>query len=313
MNRVFTLAPKEDWIVDRFVKEWSEDNADITVADPTQADVVWLMANWCWSQVPRRLLSDKKVIQTVHHIVPEKFGQAQLEEFQYVDQVTDAYHVPNKHTEAFIRPLTQRPIHVINYWANDRIWRKTGDRNELRRKHGIPLDVVAYGSFQRDTEGSSIADGSFAPKLEKGPDLLADYFESYQRAVCGPKNSYVWRPHVVLAGWRRQYLIKRLDEIGVPYSYFEKPSQQVVNELYQTLDLYPITARCEGGPQALIECGLLGVKCVSRDIGIASAVLPSYAIGDDIASFGLIPTVPNVEHLRLPMGYEPYRQLIGSL
>jgi hypothetical protein len=28
--KVFVLAPKEDWIVDRFVKEWSEDNPDIT-------------------------------------------------------------------------------------------------------------------------------------------------------------------------------------------------------------------------------------------------------------------------------------------
>lgn len=313
MNKVFTLAPKEDWIVDRFVREWNADNGDIATDDIVNCDVIWLAANWCWSQVPRRLLSDKKVIQTVHHIVPEKFGQAQLEEFRYVDQVTDVYHVPNKHTEAFIRPLTQKSIHVINYWANDKIWKKTGDRAELRKKYGIPHNVIAYGSFQRDTEGSSIASGNFVPKLEKGPDLLADYFESHKRIFNTPGSSYVWRPHVVLAGWRRQYLTKRLDEIGIPYSYFEKPSQEVINELYQTLDLYPVTARCEGGPQSLIECGLLEVKCISRDIGIASAVLPSYSIGDNIASVGLIPSVPNVEHLRLPMGYEPYRKLIESL
>lgn len=123
MNKVFVLAPGEDWIVDRFVKEWNEDNADIAVIHPEQADVIWLMADWCFRQIDPGVLGAKKVITTIHHIVPEKFGSSELQDFQIRDRFTNVYHVPNRHTEAFIRPLTQKPIHVIPYWANDRIFK----------------------------------------------------------------------------------------------------------------------------------------------------------------------------------------------
>ena len=147
MKKVFVLAPGEDWIVDRFVKEWTEDNSDITVRYPYDADVIWLMADWAWRSVPQTFLLSRKVITTVHHIVPEKFGPAQLQDFQQRDQITTAYHVPNKYTEAFIRPLTQKPIHVINYWANQKIWRSTGTRESLRMKHGLLKDGYLVGSF----------------------------------------------------------------------------------------------------------------------------------------------------------------------
>jgi len=126
MNRVFVLAPNESWIVDRFVKEWNEDNGDISVLHPKDADVVWLHANWCWRRLADPgLLHGKKVITTVHHIVPEKFGTAELADFIACDKFTTVYHVPNRYTEAFIRPLTQKPIHVINYWANGSIFKMT--------------------------------------------------------------------------------------------------------------------------------------------------------------------------------------------
>lgn len=313
MKKVFVLAPGEDWIVDRFVKEWSEDNADITVSNPHDSNVIWLMADWSWRRVPQSFFLPRKVLTTVHHIVPEKFGPNELQDFQQRDQITTAYHVPNKYTEAFIRPLTQKPIHVIPYWANQKIWRPTGTRESLRMKHGLPKDCYLVGSFQRDTEGHDLK----SPKLEKGPDLLADYLDTLNDFKIsaeahliqgGFPNSSL---HVVLAGWRRQYIISRLEKVNIPYSYFEKPSQEVINELYQTLDLYPVTARQEGGPQSLVEAGLLGIPCVSRPIGIADAVLPRSAIANNV--FLTIPAIPDVEHLKLPVGYEPYRKLIESL
>lgn len=298
MKKVFVLAPREDWIVDRFTKEWNQDNFDISVASPADADVIWLMADWCWKNVDTDLLSLKRVITTIHHIVPSKFDDAAKYDFKKRDVYTDAYHVPNEHTKAFIQPLTKKPIHVINYWANDKIWRHTGTRKEIRNKYDIMSSEFIVGSFQRDTEGSDL----ISPKLEKGPDLLADFLEKLnaKRGI-----------HVMLAGWRRQYIIDRLTKAEIGWTYIERPSQETVNELYQTLDLYPVTARQEGGPQSLIECGLLGVPVVSRDIGIARQVLPPEAINDDVSL--AIPTIPNVEVLKLPMGYEPYRKLIESL
>jgi len=300
MNRVYVLPPKEDWIVDRFVKEWTEDNADITVPTPVQADIVWLLADWCWLGLARAgLLTNKKVITSVHHIVPEKFDPVAQHDFQLRDRVTTVYHVYNQRVHDFIRPLTSKPIHLIPYWANQKIWQRTGDKLELRRQYGVPEDAFVMGSFQRDTEGHDLK----TPKFEKGPDLLADYIEAYQAAH--------GTPHVLLAGWRRQYLISRLEKAQVPFTYLERPPHTVVNDLYQCLDLYPVTARTEGGPQSLIECGLLQVPVVSRPVGIAEQVLPPEAIKDNV--FDAVPTVPNVDSMLLPRGYEPYRALIESL
>lgn len=295
MTSVYLLKPNEDWIVDRLVREWTESNSDITVSDPHSADVIWLFADWCWKSIDPRLLMSKKVITTIHHVVPEKFGEHEKYDFYLRDKITDVYHVPNEHTGEFVSGFTKKPIVVIPYWANQEIWRKTGDKQSLRKKYELPVEKYIIGSFQRDTEGSDLV----SPKLEKGPDLLCDFIEkvNHEKSI-----------HVVLAGWRRQYVISRLVSDNISFSYFEKPDHEVINELYQTLDLYPVTARYEGGPQSLIECGLLNVPVVSRAIGIAEQVLPSASISDDV--YNALPSVPNVEDWKLPFGYSMYRDLI---
>ena len=300
MNKVYIHPAEEDWIVDRFVKEWYEDNSDISTIDPFKSDVIWLLAGWRWADVARvKNLCEKKILTTVHHIVPEKFDDTALHSFRVRDTITTAYHVYNESTLNFISSYTKKPIHLIEYWANQKIWHPTGNKQDFRKKYGLPHDGYLIGSFQRDTEGKDL----ITPKLEKGPDLFIDAVEKMWKTN---KNL-----HVVLGGWRRQYVINRLNGLGIPYSYFDRPPQQVVNELYQTLDLYPVTSRCEGGPQALIECGLLNIPAVSRDIGIARQVLQEKSIADDVSTAE--PTIPNVESMKLPNGYKKYRELLGSL
>lgn len=300
MNKVYVLPPSEDWIVDRFVKEWNEDNKDISVLNPKDADVVWLLADWCWEQMFfKGLLKNKKVLTTVHHIVPEKFKDIDVHNFLLRDKITTAYHVYNEQTSDFIRKFTSKPIHLLKYWANQNIWYQTEEKQSLRKKHNLPENGFLIGSFQRDTEGKDL----ISPKLEKGPDLLADAIEKWSKE----KQNL----HVVLAGWRRQYIINRLNVSNISFTYFDRPDQKTINELYQTLDLYPVTARCEGGPQSLIECGLLNIPVVSRNIGIASQILPQSSISDDVTF--AIPSIPDVEEWKLPKGYDPYRTLIQSL
>jgi len=315
MKKVYVLPPQEDWIVDRMTREWNEGNPDMSVFTPKTADIVWLLADWCWQGLWHvGLLKDKKVLTTVHHIVPEKFGDMERADFELRDVITTAYHVFNQHTYDFIRPLTLKPIHLVKYWANQHLWRPTGTREELRKKHGLPQEAFLVGSFQRDTEGRGIAHGIFEPKLEKGPDKLVEYLKTLKQFrdradlfdVAERKDV-----HVVLAGWRRQYVIENLKKHGVPYTYFDRPNIEVINELYQCLDQYAVTARQEGGPQALIECGLLGIPVVSTPVGIAEQVLPPSAICDDV--FMAAPDVPNVEDWKLPGGFEPYRELLQNL
>ena len=299
MNKVFVSPPFEDWIVDRFINEWYEDNIDISTKNIYESNVIWLFAGWCYQHIDRTILQTKKVITTIHHVVEEKFDHQQHLEFKDRDSITDVYHVPNNHTKNFIKKLTNKPVFVISYWANQKIWLPTENKEILRKKYRLPVDSYLVGSFQRDTEGHDLK----SPKLEKGPDILADFLEKEKN-----KNPTL---HVVLAGWRRQYIIGRLKQSNISYDYFERPPQQIINELYQTLDLYPITSRCEGGPQSLIECGLINIPVVSRNIGIAQQVLPQESINDDITL--AIPNIPNVKDLMLPNGYQKYRELILSL
>ena len=295
MSKVYVFPPGEDWIIDRFTKEWYEDNPDISTTDPRLASVIWLFSDWCWKNISIDFLRTKKVITTIHHIVPEKFNEREILEFKQRDSITTLYHVPNIHTKEFIRKYTNKEIVVIPYWANQKIWKKTGTKEFFREKYNVPKDSYVIGSFQRDTEGHDLK----SPKLEKGPDLLGDYIKELKKT----KDNI----HVVLAGWRRQYIINRLNEVNVSFTYLERPPQEIVNELYQTLDLYPVTSRYEGGPQSLIECGLLEIPMISRKMGMAECVLPDESINDDLLK--CIPNIPNVHHLLLPDGYKPYIEL----
>lgn len=308
MTKVYTLPASEDWIVDRMQSEWVQDNADISVDRPENADVIWLLASWCWRHVPAAVLTRKKVLATIHHIVPEKFDISKRRDFEERDKYVTAYHVYNKTTQDVVKTLTDKDVHLLPYWANQKIWRKTGTKLELRAKYSLPVDRYLVGSFQRDTEGSDLK----TPKLEKGPDLLLDFLDYLK------SNWRTWTDtisyndiHVVLSGWRRQYVIKGLVDRNINFTYIELPSQQIVNDLYQTLDLYPVTSRHEGGPQSLIECGLLDVPVISRDVGIASDVLSPLAVSNDVKDAS--PCVPKVDNLVLPGGYSLYRNLLLSL
>lgn len=294
-KKVWLLPANEDWICDRIVNEFNHYNQDIITLSKLHADIIWLYSDWCWRQVSS-LFYVKKVLCTVHHITPEKFNhQAELD-FVERDKLVDAYHVYNFRTEEFIKDLTDKPIHLIPYWCNQYIWKITDSKESLRQKFNLPKDSHIIGSFQRDTEGSD----QRSPKLEKGPDILADYI------IDNHKDS-----HVLLAGWRRQYIIKRLKDAGVSFTYIERPSQDVLNELYQTLDLYVVAARHEGGPQSLLECGLLNVPMISTPVGIAEQVLPKESINLDLSK--AIPNIPNVDQMKIPIPFKKYRDLLQTL
>lgn len=315
--KVYALPAEEGWICDQLVDDWKK-HSGMVCDDPREADVIWLLSDWRWRSLPMSLLATKKVVTTVHHIVPEKFDKAARMDFAARDAITTLYHVYNQRAYDFVRPLTKRPIQLVPYWANQELWDASNKHMfVLRKKHGLPNNAYLVGSFQRDTEGHDLK----SPKLEKGPDLFADFaikLHEHGRegrdtgwVTEGPCKSHACHYHVVLAGWRRQYLIGRLEAAGVPYTYFERPPQETLVELYRTLDLYAVTARHEGGPQSLLECGLLNVPMVCTPVGIAEQVLPSSAIDWDVSK--AVPAVPNVESLKLPHGMDPYKKMFEGL
>ena len=210
------------------------------------------------------LLKNKKVVLTEHHIVPEKFGENEKKVFLYRDQFVDAYHVPNKFTCDFIRSMTTKPVYVIGYWFDPNVWYPE-DKLECREMLGLSNDKFIVGSFQRDTEG-----GTRSPKLEKGPDVFCNYLERLDRKDL----------HVLLGGWRREYVIDRLNTAGIPYTMMEKAPIDTIRKMYNACDLYVVGSRHEGGPQALYEAAAMNVPIVSTNVGTASQVLSSACIID---------------------------------
>ena len=79
--------------------------------------------------------------------------------------------------------------------------------------------------------------------------------------------------HVLLAGKRRQYIISKLIENDIDFTYFEMASNKKLNELYNSLDLYIVTSRFEGGPQAIFECALTKTPIISTNVGVAPEIL----------------------------------------
>ena len=79
--------------------------------------------------------------------------------------------------------------------------------------------------------------------------------------------------HVLLGGWRRQYVENRLKEANINYTLFEKADLDTVKLLYGSCDLYVVSSRYEGGPQAIIEAAAMNIPIISTDVGIATNIL----------------------------------------
>jgi len=263
--KIFSLAPKENWILDRIILEWNDEHPNLFTDNVLEADIIWIIGPWMWSRVPRRLLEAKKVVLTVHHLVKEKFTKDLLREFLTRDKFVDLYHVPCQKTKDFISRITKKPIKVIGYWYNSSTWYPM-NKNDARSSLEIPQDSYVIGSFQRDTEGSDLV----SPKLEKGPDLFVEAVKKIN------KDNML----VLLGGWRRQYIINRLTQENIKYKFIKMAPLEQLREMYAACDLYVVSSRCEGGPQAILESAAMKIPIISRDVGMASAVLPSSCIMD---------------------------------
>ena len=112
---------------------------------------------------------------------------------------------------------------------------------------------------------------------------------------------------IILTGYRRDYLIHELEKLKIKYYYFDKATQTQVNDLYNCLDLYVVSSRVEGGPQAILECAITKTPIISTDVGIASQILSKTSIFDmenyQKASPNPEYALKNIEKYKLPNGF----------
>ncbi len=148
---------------------------------------------------------------------------------------------------------------------------------DILNKWGIPTDKYLIGSFQRDTVGKDLK----SPKLQKGPDILA---EILNKVFETNKNI-----HVVLAGPRRFWIRKKLNEYGIPFTFIGKITNDEdiylntlshieINLFYNLIDLYVVSSRWEGGPKSVLESSATKCKIISSNAGLAEDILDKRCI-----------------------------------
>lgn len=302
--RLYVSKINESWIVDRLRKEWYEHNSDISTKFLNRSDLIWLISPWTWKRIPKTHLESKNVVCSIHHIDFQKFNDSKVQkEFYEREKFVDSYHVFSTSTEKQLKSISDKKIVKIPYWLNQNLWFHLPEKQELRTKYGFKTDEYLVGSFQRDTEGYDLE----SPKLSKGPDIFVNKIIKLSKEKKNLK--------VVLTGKRRSYVINQLKKYNISFSYFEMTSFKTLNELYNILDLYMVTSRVEGGPQAILECAISKTPIISTRVGIADEILDENSIVDFKDQIGLPNTTAafeNVQKFCLPDGMVKYREFFKS-
>ena len=296
--KIYLNRANENWIVDRFRNEWYKLNSDISTNYLRNSDIVWIISPWTWQTLSKKHLINKKVVATIHHLDLANWKSYEKETFYDLDKYVDYYHTISNKSLTTLQQVTDKKIINIPFWVNDQIFFEIKDKKKLRKNYNFQTTDYLIGSFQRDTEGSDRT----KPKLIKGPDI---FVETVKKLSITNK-----RIKVVLAGKRREYIINELLKHKIRFKYLGNVSYKKLNELYNILDLYIVSSRIEGGPQAVVECGLTKTPIISTDVGIASQILHE----DSIFSDSNLNPIPNIEYaykksikLKIPEGMKEFR------
>ena len=303
--KIYLSKINESWVVDRFKDEWLEYNDEISTKKIKDSDIIWIISPWLWKKIPKRYLKTKKVVCSIHHFEDKDFLKENLIDFYNRDKFVTHYHVISPKVKEQLENLTDKPVTYIPFWVNQNLWFNIEDKKFLRKKFGVAEDSFLVGSFQRDTEGSDL----ISPKLIKGPDRFIEIVKYYKAKDSNLK--------VILTGKRRQFVINELERLNIEYLYFEMANFETLNELYNLIDLYVVSSRIEGGPQAIVECGITKTPIISTDVGFASDILATESIFD-MDNFS--DAKPNVNYafqksleIQIPDGFNKFIKMFSEI
>jgi len=271
---------EQGWYPGQSVEVFGRNTRDVELVDsPLDSDVIWYYSYYLdpgemaspaerlahrltgrKAKVRRRRLRGVPIVGSFHHLTPWKRGEWGPH-IRWMDQFVDIVHCFSERNRVENRSEFTRPIFVAPYWIDLDAFRPRGgdERREIRQRFGLPPDKVIIGSFQRDTEADLET-----PKKEKGPELLADIIGTLDRR----------RIFVLLAGPRRDYLHKRLAQMGIAFKSLGDMPYAAMPDLYAAVDRYVVTSRVEGGPQAILECMAVGTPIHSTNVGISDVLSP---------------------------------------
>jgi glycosyltransferase involved in cell wall biosynthesis len=206
--------------------------------------------------------SSNRIIVTWFHVVP---GDPRIKLIPEAIKHVAVWHTACQSTKQELsnKGVPEDKIVVIPLGVNlDKFYRPSdSQKHTLRKKFGIKQGKIVIGSFQKDGNGWG---KGLEPKLIKGPDIFCDAVEEL---------ALKFDIFVLLTGPARGYVTNRLKSKGIPfYHAFVKDAENVA-QFYQALDLYLVTSRVEGGPQAVLESLATGVPLVTTRVGLAPDVV----------------------------------------
>jgi len=210
----------------------------------------------------KNLHRSNKYILTWFHINP---NDKNINQIKKVQKCFEFIHTSNKITEKELIKIgvDKKKIVRIHLGVDMNLFKPvyTQKKNELKKKLGLPNNKVVIGSFQKDGNEWGVG---LEPKLIKGPDIFCDVVENLAKT---------FDIHILLTGPARGYVKKRLKKANISYTHKYLKNYQDIVKYYQSLDLYLVTSRVEGGPKAIIEAMACGIPLVSTKIGMAPEVI----------------------------------------
>ena len=306
--KVYLTKINESWIVDKIRSEFYSFNPEITTEKIKNADIVWVIAPWLASKLKTKKFKNKKVLCSVYHLDESQSNRDDIENFKKFDQYVDVYHTISLKSKIQIEKYTNKPVIQIPLWVNTKDFYPIMNKIELRDKYELDRNDYLVGSFQRDSLGSDLS----KPKLIKGPDIFLEIVKKLSKQNDNLK--------VILAGKRRDYIIKNLLDLEIDFKYFEMASTETLNELYNVLDIYIVSSRIEGGPQAIVESATTKTPIISTDVGVASQILNPESLFDSNKPNSYFSAVPHTEfahkkvkNYETPQGFKAFRSLLSDL
>ena len=220
-----------------------------------------------------------KVVLTWFHINPT---DERLKYIPVLNKYVDLVHTSNKITanQLIKYGFDENKVIIIPLGVDLHNFKLYNEaiKNTLKEKYKIPKNKIIIGSFQKDGVGWG---KGLEPKLIKGPDILCKALK---------KLSEEFDIHVFLTGPARGYVKNMLKKFNIPFTHIFLENYLDIVECYNILDLYLVTSRAEGGPQALLEAMATGVPIVTTNVGMAPNLIKNN-------SNGLIAEIENIEEI----------------
>jgi glycosyltransferase involved in cell wall biosynthesis len=210
-------------------------------------------------------------VATIHHVESEQCYAIEPR----CDAVTTASGQWYRHLLGLGVPAEK--LVQVSYGVDTEKFRPAwpGEKARLRHRLGLPADAIVVGFSAKRTSDSS---------GRKGIDTLVKVMAETSRRI----------PQVALLmigpGWGDivAWLAGRgMRCLHIPFVYHW---DDLLGQLYRSLDIYWITSRIEGGPVPLLEAMSSGICCITTPVGKALDVVRDGESGmivpfDDVTAF----------------------------